>query len=72
MSGVLVTEHGVVIFKLLRGAADAHNKGQVAIVGRNPDAIRFSGYEDHVIFDEAGLFKNSMLDTSSIELVVNN
>ncbi len=72
MPGVPGTEHGVVIFKLLRGAAGAHNKGQVAIVGRNPDAIWFSGYEDRVIFDEAGLFKNSMQDTSSIELVVNS
>jgi len=65
MPGVPGTENGVVIFKLLRGAADAHNKGQVAIVGRNPDAIWFSGYEDRVIFDEAGLFKNSMKSTSS-------
>ncbi len=65
MPGVPGTENGVVIFKLLRGAADAHNKGQVAIVGRNPDAIWFSGYEDRVIFDEAGLFKKSMQSTSS-------
>lgn len=65
MPGVPGTENGVVIFKLLRGAADAHNKGEVAIVGRNPDAIWFSGYEDRVIFDEAGLFKNSMQETSS-------
>jgi hypothetical protein len=72
MPGVPGTEHGVVIFKLLRGAAGAHNKGQVAIVGRNPEAIWFSGYEDRVIFDEAGLFQHSMQDTSSIELVVNS
>ncbi len=65
MAGVPGSENGVVIFKLLRGAADAHNKGEVAIVGRNPDAIWFSGYEDRVIFDEAGLFKNSMKSTSS-------
>ena len=60
MPGVPGTENGVVIFKLLRGAADASNKGQVAIVGRNPEAIWFSGYEDRVIFDEAGLFTESM------------
>ena len=65
MAGVPGSENGVVIFKLLRGAADAHNKGEVAIVGRNPDAIWFSGYEDRVIFDEAGLFKKSMKETSS-------
>jgi len=65
MAGVPGSENGVVIFKLLRGAADAHNKGEVAIVGRNPEAIWFSGYEDRVIFDEAGLFEKSMLETSS-------
>ncbi len=65
MAGVPGSENGVVIFKLLRGAADAHNKGEVAIVGRNPEAIWFSGYEDRVIFDEAGLFRNSMKSTSS-------
>ncbi len=68
MPGVPGAENGVVIFKLLRGAADAGNKGQVAIVGRNPDAIWFSGYEDRVIFDEAGLFKESMQSTSSAGL----
>jgi len=66
MPGVPGTENGVVIFKLLRGAADASNKGQVAIVGRNPEAIWFSGYEDRVIFDEAGLFTESMKSTSSV------
>jgi len=72
MPGVPGTEHGVVFFKLLRGAAGAHNKGQFAIIGRNPDAIWFSDYEYRVIFDEAGLFKHSMQETNSIELVVNN
>ncbi len=51
-------ENGVVIMKLLRGAADAPDRGKVAIVGRNPDAIWFSGYDDRVLFDEAGLFDN--------------
>jgi hypothetical protein len=45
-----------VIFKLLRSAEDAPKKGQVAIVGRNPDAIWFDGYKDRVIMDDAGLF----------------
>jgi lysine 2,3-aminomutase len=49
-------ESGVVIFKLLRSAKDAPLKGQVAIAGRNPEAIWFSGYTDRVIFDELGLF----------------
>jgi len=61
------TENGVVIFKLLRGAFDAPKKGKVAIVARNPNAIWFSGYEDRVIFDEAGLFTESMQSTSSIK-----
>ena len=52
-------ENGVVIFKQYRAAGAAENKGKIAIVGRNPDAIWFSGYEDRVIFDEAGLFPKS-------------
>jgi hypothetical protein len=50
------TENGFVILKLLRGAEDAPDRGKVTIVGRNPDAIWFSGYNDRVIYDEAGLF----------------
>ena len=65
--GLPVSENGVVIFKLLRGAFDAPLKGKVAIVGRNPDAIWFSGYEDRVIYDEAGLFAESMQSTSSVK-----
>ncbi len=52
-------ENGVVIFKLMRGVADAKNKGKVAIVGRNPKAIWFNDYEDRVIYDEVGLFPKS-------------
>ncbi len=66
--GVPGTENGVVIFKLLRGAEDAPKKGKIAIVGRNPEAIWFSGYEDRVIYDEAGLFTESMKSTSSVTL----
>jgi L-lysine 2,3-aminomutase len=56
LEGVPGGEHGVIIFKLLRSAKDASLKGKVAIAGRNPDAIWFSGYTDRVIFDELGLF----------------
>jgi len=56
MAGVRGGESGVVIFKLLRSAKDAPLKGLVAIAGRNPEAIWFSGYTDRVIFDELGLF----------------
>ncbi len=52
-------QDGVLIFKQYRAAGDAANKGKVAIVGRNPDAIWFNDYEDRVIFDEAGLFPKS-------------
>lgn len=54
--GLVGSENGVVIFKLLRNAAAAPDRGKVCIVGRNPDAIWFDGYEDRVLFDEAGLF----------------
>jgi L-lysine 2,3-aminomutase len=54
--GVPGTENGVVIFKILRNALSAPDRGKVCIVGRNPDAIWFDGYEDRVIFDEAGLY----------------
>ena len=54
--GLAGSEHGVVIFKLLRNAADARHRGKVCIVGRNPEAIWFNDYEDRVLFDEAGLF----------------
>ena len=59
LAGLPGTENGVVIFKLLRGAEDAPDRGKVAIVARNPEAIWFSGYEDRVLYDEAGLFGGS-------------
>ena len=62
--GVKGGENGVVVFKLLRGAADASNRAKVTIVGRNPDAIWFSGYDDRVVVDEAELY--SMYDISTI------
>ncbi|MFT5050645.1 MAG: lysine 2,3-aminomutase [Chlamydiales bacterium] len=55
--GVPGSENGVVIFKILRNAADAPDKGKICIVGRNPEAIWFDGYNDRVLFDEAGLFE---------------
>jgi len=54
--GLLGAENGVVILKLLRSAADAPERAKVTIVGRNPEAIWFSGYDDRVLFDEAGLY----------------
>lgn len=57
--GLAGSENGVVIMKLLRHAADAPDRGKVAILGRNPEAIWFSGYNDRVLFDEAGLFEEA-------------
>ncbi|MGD9020963.1 MAG: hypothetical protein PVF46_04145 [Lysobacterales bacterium] len=54
--GVPGTENGVLIFKILRNALDAPDRGKVCIVGRNPEALWFDDYEDRVIFDEAGLY----------------
>ena len=56
LAGIPGTENGVLIFKILRNALDAPDRGKVCIVGRNPDAIWFDDYEDRVIFDEAGLY----------------
>jgi len=56
LAGIPGTENGVVIFKILRNAADAPDRGKVCIVARNPEAIWFDDYEDRVIFDEAGLY----------------
>ena len=60
--GVPGTENGVLIFKILRNALDAPDRGKVCIVGRNPDAIWFDDYEDRVIYDEAGLFDYVRVD----------
>ncbi|MBT5410073.1 MAG: hypothetical protein HOK75_07410 [Phycisphaerae bacterium] len=54
--GLPGSENGVVILKLLRNAAGAPLRGKVCIVGRNPEAIWFTDYEDRVLYDEAGLF----------------
>jgi len=54
--GVPGSENGVLIFKNLRNALDAPDRGKVCIVGRNPEAIWFDDYEDRVIYDEVGLY----------------
>ncbi|MDH3255556.1 MAG: hypothetical protein OEM62_11225, partial [Acidobacteriota bacterium] len=54
--GVPLSENGVLIFKNLRNALSAPDRGKVCIVGRNPEAIWFDDYEDRVIFDELGLY----------------
>lgn len=59
LPGVPYAENGFLIFKILRNAADAHDRGKVCIVGRNPEALWFDDYADRVIYDEAGLFDYS-------------
>jgi L-lysine 2,3-aminomutase len=65
LPGVPGTENGVVIFKILRNAADAAYRGKVCIVGRNPEAIWFDDYADRVIYDEAGLFEYGRVKKAS-------
>lgn len=65
--GVPGGEKGVVILKLLRSAEDAPDRCKITIVGRNPEAIWFSGYDDRVIYDEAELY--SMYDISLATLI---
>jgi len=36
-------------------------------MGRNPEAIWFNGYDDRVLYDEAGLFA-SAIDESPLKL----
>ena len=64
--GLKGSENGVVIFKLLRNAGDAPDRGKVCIVGRNPDALWFDDYEDRVLFDEAGLFDYQRVDKPGV------
>jgi L-lysine 2,3-aminomutase len=54
--GIPGTENGFLIFKNLRNALSAPDRGKVCIVGRNPEAIWFDDYEDRVVFDEVGLY----------------
>lgn len=57
--GLAGSENGVVIFKILRNAGPAPDRGKVCIVARNPEALWFDDYKDRVLFDEAGLFDYS-------------
>ena len=66
--GVPGTENGVLIFKILRNALDAPDRGKVCIVARNPDAIWFDEYEDRVIYDEAGLYDYARIDKKKVEI----
>lgn len=56
IQGLKGSENGVLIFKILRNAGSAPDAGKVCIVGRNPEALWFDGYDDRVLFDEAGLY----------------
>ncbi len=64
--GLAGSENGVVIFKILRNAGQAGDRGKVCIVGRNPEALWFDGYDGRVLFDEAGLFDYSRVKSARI------
>ena len=65
--GLPGSENGVLIFKILRNAADAADRGKVCIVGRNPDAVWFDDYEDRVLFDEAGLYDYTRVESYRLQ-----
>lgn len=54
--GLKGSENGIVIMKLIRSSDDAPDRSKITMVGRNPEAIWFSGYDDRVLMDEAGIF----------------
>ena len=64
--GLAGSENGVLIFKNLRSAADAPDRGKVCIVGRNPDAVWFDDYEDRVLFDEVGLYDYTRVQKTTV------
>ena len=73
-AGLPGTENGFVVFKILRNAADAPDRGRMCIVGSNPQALWFDDYEDRVLFDDAGLFdyvrfKSARLQDATVALV---
>ncbi len=68
--GVPGTENGFLVFKILRNALDAPDRGKVCIVGRNPEALWFDDYEDRVIFDEAGLYDYGRVENETVKEAV--
>jgi L-lysine 2,3-aminomutase len=64
--GLKGSENGVVIFKILRSAGKAADKGKVCIVARNPEALWFDDYADRVLFDEAGLYDYSRVKSARV------
>ncbi len=64
--GLKGSENGVVIFKILRNAGSAKDKGKICIVGRNPEALWFDGFADRVLYDEAGLFDYSRVKSARV------
>ena len=67
IEGLPGSENGFVVFKILRNAADAPDRGKMCIVGRNPEALWFDDYEDRVLFDEAGLFDYARFKSARLQ-----
>ena len=74
--GLAGSENGVVIFKILRNAADAKDRGKrYAILssvsyGLAAAALGLDDYEDRVLFDEAGLFDYTRVKKPAVETPV--
>ena len=67
IEGLPGSENGFVVFKILRNAADAPDRGRMCIVGRNPEALWFDDYEDRVLFDDAGLFDYARFKSARLQ-----
>ena len=67
IEGLPGSENGFVVFKILRNAADAPDRGKMCIVGRNPEALWFDDYEDRVLFDDAGLFDYARFKSARLQ-----
>ncbi len=66
--GIPGTENGVLIFKILRNALDAPDRGKVCIVARNPRGDLVRRLRRPRYFDEAGLFDYARVDKKRIEV----
>ncbi len=54
---VIGLTHGNVIFKLMRSPGGAQTQGHIIIAKSNPDALWITGYQDRIVSDDTGLFK---------------
>lgn len=67
IAGLPGSDNGFVVFKILRNAADAPDRGRMCIVASNPGALWFDDYEDRVLFDDAGLFDYGRFESARLQ-----